>query len=198
MCFPRTTLSTGSKMVRKDDEDLRDLLEEKGKGKKNGSGGNTLQYGGEPMRLSLLEFCSQYTSMLFYYYPIFCGAFVTLVVFGVFLFFLTFIVNTTKEYGKIAHDHSNIQSKYDLKIGSIDHWCLGGGNENCPCEDPLQPMARVDRPSWVQAYKANRKKVSKLAGQRVDVAILGESASKFMMDHMLIQQTHRSIILTSH
>ena len=130
------------------------------------------------MKLSIVDFCSQYTSMLCYYYPVMCGAFATLVVFGLFLFFLSFIVNTEKEYG-LAHDHSNIKSRFDLTVGSIDHWCLGGGNEGCPCEDPLQPLSRVERASWVQAVKANRKLVRGLVDKPVDVAFLGESVSTY-------------------
>ena len=32
----------------------------------------------------------------------------------------------------VTHDFTEIQSAFDLKIGSIDHWCFGGGDQSCP------------------------------------------------------------------
>jgi len=96
-------------------------------------------------------------------------------------------VNPTLWFGfpAMKNDYSDISSKFDLDIGKIDHWCLGGGNEGCNCEDPLTPVSRVEQRSWVEAFKENKKQVNQYAEDPVmmadlDVAILGESAVEEM------------------
>lgn len=89
------------------------------------------------------------------------------------------VLNPTLEYGRIAHDHSNIQSIYDLNMGAIDHWCLGGGDSNCQCDSPLTPLHRAEHKSWIEAHKANRKLLKRfkdpVENANLDVAFLGES-----------------------
>ena len=33
----------------------------------------------------------------------------------------------------IEHDYSGVSSKYDLHLGTIDHWCLGVSRFVIPC-----------------------------------------------------------------
>lgn len=49
---------------------------------------------------------------------------------------------------------SNIRSEYDLHIGDVDHWCLMGGNDDCPCEDPTEPSFRQWK-GWLKAHTSN-------------------------------------------
>ena len=177
-------------MVKKDDDDLDDLLgaemaplnldhltrspvKMSPRSTKNAS------------RRSIWEGLSNYVSMLCYFYPIACG----LVIFALIgLFFLavgTLLFNPVDRYGVIAHDHSNIRSKFDLAVGQIDHWCLSGDDDHCTCNDPLVPLSRGDHKSWVQAFKANRKIVKTFQGDptrmaKLDVAFVGESVIEEM------------------
>ncbi|KAL3787869.1 hypothetical protein HJC23_000411 [Cyclotella cryptica] len=69
---------------------------------------------------------------------------------------------------KITHDYaSSVTSKYDLTLGSIDHWCLadetGGENDNaCSCEDPLEPVAKNSSGKWRDQHKENVKVVTEV------------------------------------
>jgi len=54
----------------------------------------------------------------------------------------------------IVHDYSGIKSKYDLHVGAIDHWCLGGGDGDCHCEDPLTPSKKQSQ-IWSKAVDEN-------------------------------------------
>jgi len=57
----------------------------------------------------------------------------------------------------IGHDYTSITSKYDLTLGSIDHWCLKGDDNNCRCEDPLEPMSKRGSKKWDSQHKENIK-----------------------------------------
>jgi hypothetical protein len=80
------------------------------------------------------RYVTAYVSLLCYYHPWLC----TGLALGVGVLLLTSLVNVlfnpVKTYGVMLHDHSNIKSAYDLSMSQIDHWCLGGGNEDCLCE----------------------------------------------------------------
>jgi hypothetical protein len=183
-----------SKMKKDDDEDLQDLLSSSSTKKSTTkqhetSSQNTRTtsrrnvpgiYAGPKM--SLWEFASAYISMMCFYYPTCCGCCAFLVLLQFVVLLSTFLVNNpVQTYGDIiGHDHSNIHSVYDLRMGDIDHWCLGGGNDNnCLCEDPLQPVGRINHKSWIQAYKANQRIVAdtRASNARLDVVFLGESVS---------------------
>ena len=56
-------------------------------------------------------------------------------------------------------DYTAVTSAYDLSLGKVDHWCLDGGNDNCRCDDPLEPQARSEYRSWTAAHKANKEEV---------------------------------------
>ena len=59
------------------------------------------------------------------------------------------------EAAHISHDYTTITSKYDLTLGSIDHWCLVGDDNNCRCEDPLEPMSKRGSHKWDEQHKEN-------------------------------------------
>ena len=93
----------------------------------------------------MLERLSRYISMLCYFYPCLCGC-VVFAGIGLVLYGLgSLIFNPTVEYGVMQHDHSFLDSKYNLQVSQIDHWCLRGDNDSCKCEDPLTPTSRADR-----------------------------------------------------
>jgi hypothetical protein len=143
-------------------------------------------------QIPFLDYVSQYMSMLCYYYPVMCGFFFFFMVSTIMMLLGNMILNPTEEFGVIKHDHSNIQSKYDLSMGEIDHWCLGGGDKDCKCEDPMVPVSRAERKSWVQSFKNNRKLVKQYQtnseGAALDVAFLGESVVEEMAGRWMGQQ----------
>ena len=49
---------------------------------------------------------------------------------------------------QIGHDYTAVTSKYDLTLGSIDHWCVRGDDNSCRCEDPLEPMSKRSSKKW--------------------------------------------------
>lgn len=61
------------------------------------------------------------------------------------------------EAAHISHDYTAVTSKYDLTLGSIDHWCLRGDDNNCRCEDPLEPMSKRSSHKWDDQHKENIK-----------------------------------------
>lgn len=137
-------------------------------------------------KMPFTEYCTSYISVMCQYYPKSCGCFILCILWTIMVLLASMIWNPTEEYGHIHHDHSNIKSKYDLSMGDIDHWCLGGGDDRCGCEDPLIPLHRVEYPSWVEAFKANRKVLKQryqdpLQSTAVDVAFLGESIGKYLL-----------------
>lgn len=140
-------------------------------------------YGGaysKRMVSPFFERLSAYISMLCYFYPCFCGSIVFMVI-GLILYGLgTLIFNPRVEYGLMKHDHSFLDSEYNMKAGDIDHWCLRGDNDSCRCEDPLVPTPRAERKSWTLAYKANRKTVKMLKDVDLDIVLLGESVVEEM------------------
>lgn len=87
-----------------------------------------------PERGSCLQYCTAYVSLICYYHPWVCSSIAAAVGLALMLALVNAVFNPVGTYGVMPHDHSNIRSKYDLNMTNIDHWCLGGGNENCPCE----------------------------------------------------------------
>jgi len=57
----------------------------------------------------------------------------------------------------IRHDYALDKSKYELSLGSIDHWCLHGDDNNCRCEDPLEPMSKRSSKKWEEQHTENTK-----------------------------------------
>jgi len=151
---------------------------------RGGGGGvrRSSKYNYYGQKMSFTEYCTSYISIMCHFYPKACGCFTVSVLVTIMILLASLIWNPTEEYGHIHHDHSNIKSKYDLSMGDIDHWCLGGGDDSCRCEDPLIPLHRVEYRSWVEAFKANRKTLKRfkdpLNSPVVDVAFLGESIGK--------------------
>ncbi|KAL7530652.1 hypothetical protein ACHAXR_006461 [Thalassiosira sp. AJA248-18] len=61
------------------------------------------------------------------------------------------------EAARIGHDYTAVKSKYDLTLGAIDHWCLHGDDNNCRCEDPLEPMSKRSSHKWDEQHRENIK-----------------------------------------
>ena len=87
----------------------------------------------------------------------------------------TTIMNPTIVYGNVHEDFSNVQSQFDLSLGSIDHWCLRGDNDSCRCEDPLVPTPRGEFQTWTKAHVANKKLLEDVKGEDIKCAFVGES-----------------------
>mmetsp|Transcript_10751 Transcript_10751/g.29654 ORF Transcript_10751/g.29654 Transcript_10751/m.29654 type:complete len:605 (-) Transcript_10751:57-1871(-) len=135
------------------------------------------------LTMHFAERLSSYMTMLCYFYPCMCGTILFFVIGLVLWGFATLIFNPRVEYGVMKHDHSFLDSKYNLKVGDIDHWCLRGDDNSCRCEDPLVPTSRADRKSWRLAFKTNRKivkAVQEADGLDLDMVFVGESVVEEM------------------
>jgi hypothetical protein len=73
----------------------------------------------------------------------------------------------------LKNHYGDVQSYYDLQIGKIDHWCLGGGDDNCRCDDPTEGVSREEANGWMEAFQQN-KQVAKDAPTTLDVVFLGD------------------------
>ena len=62
---------------------------------------------------------------LFFVHRPCCGWICTMALIASVAFGLAFLVDPTKEVGVITYDWTNVESEMDLKIGNIDHWCIG-------------------------------------------------------------------------
>lgn len=165
------------------DADLADLLGNEGAPlkTKRSSTNNTPSPG-------LCAFLSAYLSYLCFAYPKCCGSLFCLLAFFLVSVVVAAVYNPTQHFGDASgqqHDWTTVQSTYDLDLSKIDHWCLGGGNDGCRCEDPLVPTSRAEFRSWTEAYKDNKRIIAKymddpLIMADLDVAIVGESAVEEM------------------
>ena len=80
-----------------------------------------------------------------------------------------------KHQHTIGHDYSDIKSALELKLGSIDHWCLDGTDKHCPkCDDPTKKMSRMESDWWGKVFMRNTKLARNYHGD-VDVVFLGDS-----------------------
>jgi len=77
----------------------------------------------------------------------------------------------------ILHDWSQISSALDLKLGSIDHWCLRGGDDQCRCEDPLTPSARSETRTWGAAHGRNKKAIAEAVQKQKDAVVTAQAAA---------------------
>jgi hypothetical protein len=94
-----------------------------------------------PQQGSCLQYCTAYVSLVCYYHPWVCSSIAVAMGLALMLALVNAVFNPVATYGVMQHDHSNIRSKYDLSMNKIDHWCLGGGNENCLCEGTSGPSS---------------------------------------------------------
>ncbi len=78
--------------------------------------------------------------------------------------------NNAFKNAHVNHDYSTIDSKYDLTLGSIDHWCLIGDDNNCQCEDPLVPMGKRTSKKWTAQHKENMKVATEAVMKLIDVS----------------------------
>jgi hypothetical protein len=155
------------------DSDLDDLLSEvraEGSGRKNQKTG------------SLLSLCCAYCTYTCEYAPRFCLALGCIGIIVPVYFLVMSALNPTEQFGVIKNDYTDVQSKYDLNVGKIDHWCLQGDNDSCRCEDPLQPQARAEFRKWTSAHNSNKDLVSKLVqeNRNPDIAFVGASVVEEM------------------
>jgi len=162
-----------------DDSDLEDLLSHNDREKRS------ILNSPPSRRVSMIDFTLAYISVLVMKKPRLACC---MVIF--FLLCLFLMVNMKLSNGTnisldsiVENDYSSIQSKYDLKLGSIDHWCLKGGNEKCRCEDPLQPMSRwKEGPivAWERSHTKNKDLVQYAIKElgNIDVVFLGENITE--------------------
>jgi len=137
------------------------------------------KYVNRPM--SFCQFLLSYVSLLCDAYPKCCGFLFLGCLFSVAAVLMGLALSPSVEFGKIEHNVFAIQSKYDLHVDNVDHWCLRGGDNYCSCEDPLIPKDRSNHESWKLAHDKNKEIVNKWAWKKnLQLAILGESVVEAM------------------
>lgn len=76
-------------------------------------------------------------------------------------------------------DYSHLEMDYYYKASQIDHWCLFGGDLDCPCEDFSDPVSRDEIDGWVEAHKANTQLASKPSyDDLLDVVFVGDETAE--------------------
>jgi len=79
----------------------------------------------------------------------------------------------------IENDYSGITSALELKLGTIDHWCLDGTDKHCPrCDDPTKKISRMDLGWWGDVFMRNTRLATTYLtnhGSDIDVIFLGDS-----------------------
>lgn len=64
--------------------------------------------------------------------------------------------NYKRKHSSWDVDYTDIHSSLDLELSKIDHWCLDGGDDNCPkCDDPIHPYSRLDSEDWSDTHRLN-------------------------------------------
>ena len=167
-----------------DDSDIEDLLTSK-----SGDAGvetaplnldhltkGTLDVGNARRRMSpnVCDVASAHCSYFCYAYPCTCSV-LTFVGIALSLFlFLEAVTNPTEYFGYIKSENLGVDTK--LTTHDVDHWCLKGDNDSCRCDDPLEPISRMEFRTWLLAHKANKELIESYKGSELlDVAFLGES-----------------------
>ena len=123
---------TDIKPAGSEDSDLADLIGENGSSAEKeplANGGGNAQ---NPNICSTL--CKCVYAHISYYcfaYPKFCGTLLCMLTTVLAGFGIAYMINPNSEYGVVGHDWTSVNSAYELDVGKIDHWCLGGGNEGC-------------------------------------------------------------------
>mmetsp|Transcript_11721 Transcript_11721/g.17668 ORF Transcript_11721/g.17668 Transcript_11721/m.17668 type:complete len:478 (-) Transcript_11721:53-1486(-) len=77
-------------------------------------------------------------------------------------------------------DFSDVHGSMDLKLGSIHHWCLFGGDSDCTCENPLDPDNNPDHGNfekWSTLHRDNKDAVHEFVStvSSQDLVFLGSS-----------------------
>jgi len=103
-----------------------------------------------------------------YAHPRFCSCCAVTTIILVLCTLVGSIMNPTSHYGDVS-------SQFDLQQGKIDHWCLGGGDDSCRCEDPLVPTSRGEFQTWTKAHFANKDLLDTIQNNNTRVAFVGES-----------------------
>ncbi len=74
-------------------------------------------------------------------------------------------------------DYTEIKSSLELRLGSVNHWCLDGSNENCAqCDDPTSPIPRLNS-EWNDIFQRNVKLSKRFAmdmNRHPDVIFIGD------------------------
>ena len=86
------------------------------------------------------------------------------------------------------YDELNVNSRYNLKLGNVDHWCIDGTDDTCPyCSDPTEPAHHMDSKGWSMSYSRNvhLSKTVQNVTPNIDVVFLGDglTEAKIGMKH---------------
>lgn len=79
------------------------------------------------------------------------------------------------------YDSLNVDSRYNLFIGNVDHWCIDGSDETCPyCLDPTEPANHMDSKGWARSYGRNMHLAQTTFERQknVDVVFLGDGLTE--------------------
>jgi len=78
------------------------------------------------------------------------------------------------ELGK--RDYTHLDLDFNFRASQIGHWCLFGDDDECPCEDFIDPVDRAGRRGWKDAQWANVARID--PAKRYDVVFLGDETTE--------------------
>lgn len=202
---------TAKPYQKEDDADLEDLLvvDESTKEKRPKTSNKTPKYydytrATTSNKANITNLCSMACTLLLYSFLTYkkTGAVLTVLVVAFILYAITVgLVTKNEEVGVSHYDMSMVTSTLDFDIGSIDHWCIHGGDVKCRCEDPLIPTPRLNH-NWVSAYKFTTSLLPPTYDpymplyadpKPVDIAFLGQSVVEVMNGRIMGQEVDRPL-----
>lgn len=118
----------------------------------------------------LMDWCKACATIMAHSHPRLCGMGIVIGILFIVWILVSTIFNPTltiNDFHDIM-DFSSIHSTFDLELGQIDHWCLHGGNDACPCEDPLIPTSRSNNDAswWIKTWQLNQQAVQQQQQQQ--------------------------------
>ena len=60
------------------------------------------------------------------------------------------------ETPRLSQHYGGLQNDYESMAAKMDHWCLHGGDNDCTCDDPTDPLSRYEVAGWREAHKYNK------------------------------------------
>jgi len=91
----------------------------------------------------------------------------------------------------LHHDYSHIDTKYNFRASQLENWCLFGTDEDCACEDFVDPVDRAEsKPGWTATHRANLELINEgstatFGDVYYDVIFLGDETTEIWNGRLL-------------
>lgn len=133
------------------------------------------------------------------YYPKLGGFLFVCVFMGSFMLALD-TLHAPVRRNQMEQDFLDLKMSYYYNASQINHWCLFGGDLDCPCEDFSDPTNREEIDGWLEAHKVNSRMAADTAwDDMLDVVFVGdETAEAFGTGKRLGRETSESARIRSY